>query len=157
MSDTGGRNQTPEIPRDTDATDTLSVSEQCELLASDRRRAMLRYLTARPGETVDRDELVEFLLAHGEETDRQNIVISLQHVHLPKLADAGVIAYRPNRGQLTYRGARANSDSSSTSWRGGTNRSLLAVHLRRCVLRRESPTRSPATTRRRDSTPARRR
>lgn len=106
MSDTGGRNQTPEIPRDTDATDTLSVSEQCELLASDRRRAMLRYLTARPGETVDRDELVEFLLAHGEETDRQNIVISLQHVHLPKLADAGVIAYRRDRGQLTYRGVR---------------------------------------------------
>lgn len=87
-------------------TDSLSVSKQCELLASNRRRAILRYLSARPGEPVDIDELADFLLAHGEEADRQNILLSLHHVHLPKLADAGVITYQRDQRQLIYRGAR---------------------------------------------------
>jgi hypothetical protein len=106
MSDTGKWSQTPEMTQNTNTTDSLSVSEQCELLASNRRRAILRYLTARPGEPVDRDELADFLLAHGEEADRQDIILTLQHAHLPKLADAGVITYQREQRQLTYRGSR---------------------------------------------------
>ncbi|WP_340101240.1 DUF7344 domain-containing protein [Salinibaculum salinum] len=63
-------------------------------------------MTARPGEPVGIDELADFLLAHGEEADQQNIIISLQHGHLPKLADAGVITYQRDQRQLMYRGSR---------------------------------------------------
>jgi len=106
MSDTDRQGQTPEMGQNTNATSTLSVSKQCELLASRRRRVILRYLTARPSELVNIDELADFLLTHGEGSERQNIMHSLHHVHVPKLADAGVITYHREQHQLTYQGGR---------------------------------------------------
>jgi len=106
MSDADERGHTPGLAPNSTATRSLSVDEQCELLASSRRRAILRYVTASPGDPVDVDELADFLLASGEGTDRRTVVRSLRHNHLPALADAGVVSYRRDQRQLTYRGAR---------------------------------------------------
>lgn len=79
-----------------------SVSERCELLASARRRAVLRYLAGRPGDLVSVADLAD-RLASGEPTaSRREVATSLHHVHLPKLADAGVIRYDPERWRVEY-------------------------------------------------------
>ena len=74
-----------------------------ELLASARRREVVAYLCARPEEPVPLDELVEHLLAVGDAADRERVLVSLHHVHLPKLAEAAVITYGDDRECVYYR------------------------------------------------------
>jgi len=107
MSDMDKRSRMPEWRETTSETDSLSVSKQCELLASDQRRAVLRYLMGRPGEPVHIGKVVDYLLSQGKGTDRQNMLTALQHSHLPKLATAGVITYDRDQRRLTYRRAPA--------------------------------------------------
>lgn len=84
----------------------LSVSKLCDLLASDRRRIVLRYLAEREGEVVFVGELADHLVATGNAEKRHNCVISLEHVHLPKLSKTGVITYDRDRRRLRYRTPR---------------------------------------------------
>jgi len=83
---------------------SLSVSEQFELLSSDRRRAALRYLRARRGETVPVWELADHLATESAKTDRRDVLISLNHLHLPKLVRTGVVTREGDGNLVRYEG-----------------------------------------------------
>ncbi|QZP38417.1 DUF7344 domain-containing protein [Halobaculum magnesiiphilum] len=93
------------------------------LIEDRRRRTVLRYLRNRTGTgdiTVGRlaaavasVEAVEGERGGTEATDREGSVdpavvdqvsVTLRHVHLPKLADRGVIDYDPDAGTVRFEG-----------------------------------------------------
>jgi hypothetical protein len=59
--------------------------------------------------TVTFDDLVDQLLRDGTVTgddqlrDREQLAVQLQHTHLPKLADHGVVEYERRSGAVRYR------------------------------------------------------
>lgn len=61
-------------------------------LADPRRRAVLSVLADRDT-PLSRAELAREVLARDPDLDEEEVRVSLHHVHLPKLADAGVITY----------------------------------------------------------------
>jgi DNA-binding transcriptional ArsR family regulator len=69
-----------------------------ELLANRRRRHALTYLRDRPRERVSVEELTSQVIARelveGDGTvDPESVRATLLHVHLPKLAEAGLVDY----------------------------------------------------------------
>lgn len=102
MSDSQG--SSGRDPRAADwCEDRLSVSDQCELLANPRRRAVLRYLVTRSAESVSVEDLSEYVLAEEGGRTRRDVTFSLCHLHLPKLADQGIIDFDPERRRVRYR------------------------------------------------------
>lgn len=86
----------------------LSMDAVLELLADRRRRELLERLFSQPSETTTIDELVEHLMdreseARNERPARDSIEIKLLHVHLPKLADAGILEYDERSREVRYR------------------------------------------------------
>jgi len=77
-------------------------------LANQQRRAILTYLQQTQSGTATVEELASFIAEHEDEqsstpigTDGQNITMWLHHMHLPKLADANLITYDPDRGRVS--------------------------------------------------------
>lgn len=76
-------------------------------LASTRRRLLLSHLTTRSGEPVSVEELVDVVVEReqpdpGLASHRERVVTDIHHVHLPRLADVGVIDYDPVDGTVLY-------------------------------------------------------
>jgi len=73
----------------------LSPTTIFELLAKNRRQLILSYLTQAVGAVPISDLADQIALWEGEHTREQyeRVCTSLVHVHLPKLADVGVIEY----------------------------------------------------------------
>lgn len=83
------------------------LDEVLQLLASERRRTALSALRDRRGEPVPVDLLVDLVAERerpppGPASHRELVEIDLHHVHLPRLADAGVIAYDPVEETVRY-------------------------------------------------------
>ncbi len=80
--------------------ENVSETERQELLADDQRRAVLALLQGRT-ESIGLAELTSAVVARQSDdgevdgTAKQQIRLSLHHVHLPKLSDAGVCTYNP--------------------------------------------------------------
>lgn len=73
----------------------LTTSEIFGLLASDRRRHVLHYLNGRVG-GVSLGELAEHLAIRADDPTferYERILAGLLHLDLPRLADAGLLAY----------------------------------------------------------------
>lgn len=84
-------------------TDEERVDAIFGVLSDARRRRVIRLLRAREG-AVAVSALAEALAARepgGPEPER--LVVSLRHVHLPKLEGAGVVDYTSDRSQVRYR------------------------------------------------------
>ncbi|WP_210424956.1 DUF7344 domain-containing protein [Halorussus halobius] len=86
---------------------TLSLDETLEILANHERRDVLGWLMDAPDGTATVDELVDHLVARraertGERPGRGHVTTTLHHVHLPKLADAGVVAYDARSQEVRY-------------------------------------------------------
>lgn len=97
-----------------------SVDEFHRILASPRRRIVLLYLSGRPEERVPFDELVEVVVEHEDPqcepaSHRLRVETDLHHVHLPKLAGAGVVKYDPGTEAVTYEPQRALESLLATS------------------------------------------
>lgn len=76
-------------------SDALSATDIFALLADDRRRNVLHYLSQQVG-TVSLGELAEQLaIWEGNPTydHYERILTSLNHSHLPKLVDGGLVHY----------------------------------------------------------------
>jgi len=89
-----------DVTRTYAGTTALSTSERHRVLAADRRRIALDYLADRTG-PVDVEELAASIAAResdeniaGDDTVQQ-VAVTLHHVHLPKLAEFGVVDYEP--------------------------------------------------------------
>lgn len=80
----------------------LSTGTTFSLLADRQRREVLAYLSETDDGTAEVDALVDHLA--GEGLDRHEVVTALHHVHLPKMADAGVVEYDRRSGTVRYTG-----------------------------------------------------
>lgn len=76
----------------------LTTDERLDLLASGERRCLLRYLHEQ-SDPVPVAELAAHLSANGHDHPR----VRLEHAHLPKLDDTGVVAYDSGRERVDYR------------------------------------------------------
>ena len=89
------------------ATGALSRDATFELLASGHRRAVLRRLDDGE-EPVPVPELVAAVVTQEASVEftpdeHEQVAVSLEHVHLPKLDDAGVIEYDVDAGTVHRR------------------------------------------------------
>lgn len=80
------------------ASTDLTKSEQHRVLADERRKVALEVLQEQESE-LTLDELATAVLAAESDdissgsTDSRDVAVSLHHVHLPILADLGVLDY----------------------------------------------------------------
>lgn len=102
----------PNVDRSRYRPDRSSTDTLYQLLADDRRRRVLSFLTRNSGEAVSVDRLVDDITEHewpdpGPASHRERVAIDLHHVHLPKLADAGVIDHDPVDETVRYEGSES--------------------------------------------------
>lgn len=88
---------------------SLSIDAILELLSHRERRKVLEYLVQTTADTVQVEELLEYLAEDeadrtGGSPSRARFETSLYHLHLPKLADAGIVDYDPRTQQVRYYG-----------------------------------------------------
>lgn len=90
-----------------EAVTTPSLDIVFDVLADRRRRYVLYYLHERPDGIASIDEIADHVVALEGDVERSDhrvgIVTSLQHVHLPKLADSGMIEYDARSETVRYR------------------------------------------------------
>ena len=78
------------------------------LVADHRRRRVIQHLRREANGETSIDALVDRLYEDSatdtdRRVDREQFTIQLYHVHLPKLAEHGVVEYDPERGTIQYR------------------------------------------------------
>lgn len=85
--------------------DTARLNESFDLLTHPYRRYTLYYLTTE-SEVVDIDALATAIATWDEDrradggADSKAVTVALHHCHLPKLADAGLIAFDAKTGTI---------------------------------------------------------
>lgn len=85
-------------PNETPAPPENSRSTVFDALSHRYRRHALRSLSpVSPSTVVD---VARYITATTEETDVETVSARLHHVHLPKLAAAGLLEYRPEDGTV---------------------------------------------------------
>ncbi len=93
------------------ATTAPSLDVIFDILSNRRRRHVLYYLNDRPDGVATVEELTDVVLTQecdgfDPSTDpveqRNRIQIDLQHVHLPKLADAGIVDHDRRTETVRY-------------------------------------------------------
>ncbi|WP_277555699.1 DUF7344 domain-containing protein [Halobaculum limi] len=87
-------------------TDSLDA---CLHLVADRnRRRVIHHLRHEATGTLTVDELVDQFHSSGSDSkdgppqDREELAIQLHHVHLPKLAEHGVVEFEHRSGAIRY-------------------------------------------------------
>ncbi|WP_224269995.1 DUF7344 domain-containing protein [Haloprofundus salinisoli] len=86
------------------AVDRVRLDETFDALSNRRRRDVLYYLHQANGETVDVCDVADTMTAweveclDDVEPDHfRSLLVSLRHVHLPKLDDIGAVSYDRDR------------------------------------------------------------
>ncbi len=79
-----------------------SVDDALRALSDPARRGMMYVLSDGNGDRLGYDELVDEMVERGyvEEASRETFEIGLNHRHLPKLEDTGVINYNKEQGYV---------------------------------------------------------
>ena len=87
---------------------SISLDEHLKLVANPVRRRLLCELRKRNNKQTTTVELVAVLRHDGRlevnnrSFGREELAIQVHHVHLPKLADLGVIDFDPEQGSVKY-------------------------------------------------------
>lgn len=87
--------------------DSIEIGQVFEILKNERRRFVLRYLSAHGGQAT-LSELAEHLAAREcgkaveqiTSQERKRVYVGLYQSHLPKMADVSVISYDKPRGTI---------------------------------------------------------
>jgi hypothetical protein len=83
---------------------TVTTDELLDLIAHERRRAVVRRLIEADDGRASVAELVPETGGEPGPTERDiRVRIELHHHHLPKLERAGVVEYDPRNGDVRYR------------------------------------------------------
>lgn len=101
--------EAPSDGREGLAGPVLDDDELFHLLQSERRRRAIRYLLAADAEPIVLGDVAEAVAAEEYDTtvdrlrseDRQRVYITLYQSHLPQLADAGVVTFDRDQGEIT--------------------------------------------------------
>ncbi|WP_436926968.1 DUF7344 domain-containing protein [Halosimplex amylolyticum] len=88
-------------------TAAVTTDDLLEAVADQRRRELLEHLHGNHVEVIGVDQLADELYARPDgasafASDREGVAVRLQHVHLPKLADIGALAFDPRSGTVRY-------------------------------------------------------
>lgn len=84
----------------------VSTDAVLRLLASRERRAVLRQLAEMEGRTTVRhlaDSVASSRGLRGDELTREELAVTLHHVTLPMLAEAGLAEFDEREGTVRYR------------------------------------------------------
>jgi len=85
-----------------------SLDACLEIVADRNRRRIIQHLRHETTGTTRFDDLVEQISSrasdskNGPPRDREELAMQLQHTHLPKLADHGVVEYEHRTGAVQY-------------------------------------------------------
>lgn len=82
-----------------------SIDAALDVLRNPLRRDVIDYCANTSSRTVDIEELADHVMRRreqSEESDREAIVATLHHKHIPILDEHGVIDYDSRSGQLRY-------------------------------------------------------
>lgn len=83
------------------------------------RLLLLQYLQQNSARWVSVDELTDYLAGetHSETTQKPRAVLraELEHIHLPRLTDAGLVSYDPDQQIARYTFPETTSNSRSTT------------------------------------------
>lgn len=86
-----------------------SLDACLQLVADRHRRRVIHQLRHEANGVTSVDDLVDQFYCSGSEAtngplqDRGKLVIQLQHTHLPKLADHGIVEFEHRNGAIRYR------------------------------------------------------
>ncbi|WP_415380425.1 ArsR family transcriptional regulator [Halosimplex sp. TS25] len=88
-------------------TSAVTTDALLEAVADPRRRELLEHLHEKDVDAIGVDQLADELCARPDcatafSSDRERVSVQLQHVHLPKLADTGVLAFDARTGTVRY-------------------------------------------------------
>ncbi|KAB1197884.1 MULTISPECIES: ArsR family transcriptional regulator [Haloferax] len=85
-----------------------SLDACLHLVADKNRRRIIHHLRHEADETTTVDEIVDQFHSSGSDSkndplqDRKNLFIQLYHVHLPKLAEYGIVEFEHRTGTVRY-------------------------------------------------------
>ena len=85
--------------------DQISKDALFRVLANTQRRQILLYLSDHPKPTTTRDEMLDHLVEISDEPHgdtHRRLAIQLQHIHLPKLDDHGLLEYDTETYSIAY-------------------------------------------------------
>lgn len=91
------------------STESLSLDACLEVLANHQRRTIIRYFHDSESDHAPVDELIAEIIdsettATGKRPGHDSVASTLFHVHLPKLADIGIIDYDTRNMDVIYHG-----------------------------------------------------
>ena len=87
----------------------ISIDTLCDLLSNAQRRHILLYLSSHTKTTISHEKLLDHLTEINDNLSgdtHRRLAIQLQHVHLPKLAEHGLLEYDETTNSISY-----NTDS----------------------------------------------
>lgn len=93
---------------------TANLNTIFDLLSAARRRYLLYYLLEVDSEVAELEAAVNAVykqevagMEPEDHVSREEVRIELHHMHVPQLADAGVVDYDPRHGTIRYTGQPA--------------------------------------------------
>lgn len=100
--------KTAHKPQTTDQSPELTLSQIFAALSNRRRRVLLECFR-RTEESVERTDLVEYVVAcesssESREDHRERVAIDIHHTHLPKLSGMGLVEYDERSSTVRYYG-----------------------------------------------------
>lgn len=103
-SDSNGKDDSEEVTED---AVSLSLDATLDVLSHRHRRELLDYLMEAEDNHAAFEDITDHLTKRirerrGEQPNRGHIKTSIHHVHLPKLADAGVVEYDGRTKDVCY-------------------------------------------------------
>jgi hypothetical protein len=96
----------PQLATEYDRPEQVTEDDWYRLLSAERRRELLELFDERSGH-LELDSLATEIAERSDELDAtdaaavERVAVSLHHVHLPKLNDAGVLEYDSRARRIT--------------------------------------------------------